>query len=178
MPRKGFRFVGDVSEGRGEATPSSEADGAHPRVEHHAVRAQEVTFCRTKDGVNIAVASVGQGLPVARTSHWMSHIEWEWQSPFGSPLLHFLADRYRLIRYDGRNNGLSDWDVAEVSFEAFQHDLETAVDALGLRSYALLGISRGAPVSIAHAVRYPERVSKMILLGGFARGRAKQGSRK
>jgi pimeloyl-ACP methyl ester carboxylesterase len=108
----------------------------------------------------------------------MTHVQYDWQSPIRTPLLHFLADRYRLIRYDGRNNGLSDWDVADVSFEAQQLDLETVVDALGLSSYALLGASQGAPISIAHAVRYPERVSKMILHGGYALGRNKRGPRK
>jgi pimeloyl-ACP methyl ester carboxylesterase len=93
-------------------------------------------------------------------------------------LYHFLADRFRLIRYDGRCNGLSDWDVADVSFEALQHDLDTVVDALGLRSYALLGISQGSSLSIAHAVRYPERVSKMVLHGGYALGWSKRAPRR
>jgi DNA-binding winged helix-turn-helix (wHTH) protein/pimeloyl-ACP methyl ester carboxylesterase len=174
IARKGFRFVGDVSEVRESARPSSATDQVDARIDPHASRAQEVTFCRTKDGVNIAVASVGRGLPVVRASHRMTHIEWEWQSPLRTPLLHFLADRYRLIRYDCRNNGLSDWDVAEVSFEAFQDDLETAIGAFDLSSYALLGMSQGAPVSIAHAVRHPERVSKLIVHGGYALGRDKR----
>jgi DNA-binding winged helix-turn-helix (wHTH) protein/pimeloyl-ACP methyl ester carboxylesterase len=176
VSRKGFRFVGDVREEPGSATlgtpmrpPAGQAD---------CVRAQEITFCRTKDGVNLAVACVGQGRPLVRVSHWMTHIQYDWQSPIRTPLLHFLADRYRLVRYDGRNNGLSDWDVEDVSFDAQQLDLETVVDALDLRSYALLGASQGAPISIAHAVRHPERVSKMILHGGYALGRNKRAPRK
>src|SRR5262245_24231429 len=172
--RKGFRFVADVSEECASATPTSGADVDDGRAEHHAGRPQEVTFCRTKDGVNIAVASAGRGLPVVRTSHRMTHIEWEWQNPLRTPLLHFLADRYHLIRYDCRNNGLSDWDVADISFDAFQRDLETAIDSVGLRRYALLGISQGVSVSIVHVVRHPERVSKMILHGGYALGYAKR----
>jgi pimeloyl-ACP methyl ester carboxylesterase len=108
----------------------------------------------------------------------MTHVQYDWQSPIRTPLLHFLADRYRLIRYDCRNNGLSDWDVEDVSFEALLRDLETVTDALSLRSYALLGASQGAPISIAHAVRYPERVSRMVLLGGYALGHSKRSSRK
>jgi pimeloyl-ACP methyl ester carboxylesterase len=90
------------------------------------------------------------------------------------PLWHFLADRFRLVRYDGRGLGLSDRDVAEISFATFERDLETVVDALDLRRYALLGVTQGVPTAIAHAVRHPERVSRMILLGGFARGRNKR----
>src|SRR5262249_35753904 len=63
---------------------------------------------------------------------------------------------------------------ADVSFDAFQRDLETAIDSVGLRRYVLLGISQGVSVSIAHVVRHPERVSKMILHGGYALGYAKR----
>jgi pimeloyl-ACP methyl ester carboxylesterase len=108
----------------------------------------------------------------------MTHVQYDWQSPIRTPLLHFLADRYRLVRYDCRNNGLSDWDVEDVSFEALLQDLEAVVDALDLRSYALLGVSQGAPLSIAHAVRHPNRVLKMILHGGYALGHNKRGPRK
>lgn len=178
VARKGFRFVGDVREEPTAEAQSAPAGAAVRQAATHASRDQQITFCRTKDGVNLAVACVGQGKPIVRVSHWMTHVQYDWQSPIRTPLLHFLADRYRLIRYDCRNNGLSDWDVPDVSFDALQHDLETVVDALGLRSYALLGASQGAPISIAHAVRYPERVSRMVLHGGYALGHSKRGSRK
>ena len=176
VARKGFRFVGDVCE-QAEAG-GSRAQTAARQATHHASRDQDITFCRSKDGVNLAVGSVGHGLPLIRTSHWMTHVEYDWRNPIRTPLLHFLADRFRLIRYDCRNNGLSDWDVADVSFEMLQHDLETVVDSLGLRSYALLGMSQGASISIAHAVRYSERVSKLVLHGGYALGHSKRGPRK
>jgi pimeloyl-ACP methyl ester carboxylesterase/DNA-binding winged helix-turn-helix (wHTH) protein len=178
VARKGFRFVGDVREEPRAEPQSAPAGTAARQAATHAPRDQEITFCRTKDGVNLAIACVGQGKPVVRVSHWMTHVQYDWQSPIRTPLLHFLADRYRLIRYDCRNNGLSDWDVPDVSFDALQHDLETVVDALGLRSYALLGFSQGASISIAHAVRYPQRVSKLILHGGYALGHNKRGPRK
>jgi pimeloyl-ACP methyl ester carboxylesterase/DNA-binding winged helix-turn-helix (wHTH) protein len=178
VARKGFRFVGDVREEARPEAPRALAEAAARQAETHALRDQEITFCRTKDGVNLAVACVGRGKPLVRVSHWMTHVQYDWQSPIRTPLLHFLADRYRLIRYDCRNNGLSDWDVEDVSFEALLRDLETVVDALGLRSYALFGASQGAPISIAHAVRHPERVSRMVLLGGYALGHSKRSSRK
>jgi DNA-binding winged helix-turn-helix (wHTH) protein len=176
VARKGFRFVGSVREEAEAETALAGAAARQPAA--HASRDQEITFCRTKDGVNLAVACVGQGKPLVRVSHWMTHVQYDWQSPIRTPLLHFLADRYRLIRYDCRNNGLSDWDVEDVSFEALLRDLATVVDALGLPSYGLLGASQGASISIAHAVRYPKRVSKMILHGGYALGHSKRSSRK
>lgn len=178
IARKGFRFVGDVSEDVGSRSLTSGAKAPDQQAPNGISRDQEITFCRTKDGVDLAVASAGQGMPLVRPCRWFTHVEHEWHNPFRADLYHFLADRFRLIRYDGRCNGLSDWDVADVSFEALQHDLDTVVDALGLRSYALLGISQGSSLSIAHAVRYPERVSKMVLHGGYALGWSKRAPRR
>ena len=163
VPRRGYLFAAEVS-------------AKHPREGDPDLdpRAQEVTFCRTKDGVNLAVACVGRGMPLVSTPTWATHLEYDWQNPIRGPLWHFLANRFRLIRYDSRGFGLSDREVAEISFVTFGRDLEAAVDALGLHSYALLSISQGAPTAIAHAARYPERVSKMVLHGGFALGRNKR----
>ena len=83
-----------------------------------------------------------------------------------------------MVRYDGRGSGLSDRDVPEISFATFEQDLDAVIDTLGLRRYALLGTSQGAAIAIAHAVRYPERVSKLVLHGGCALGRSKRGSAK
>ncbi len=178
IARKGFRFVGDVSEDVGSRSLTSGAKAPDQQAPNGISRDQEITFCRTKDGVDLAIASAGRGMPLVRPCRWFTHVEHEWHNPFRADLYHFLADRFRLIRYDGRCNGLSDWDVADVSFEALQHDLDTVVDALGLRSYALLGISQGSSLSIAHAVRYPERVSKMVLHGGYALGWSKRAPRR
>jgi DNA-binding winged helix-turn-helix (wHTH) protein/pimeloyl-ACP methyl ester carboxylesterase len=178
VARKGFRFVGDVGEEDGLRALTAQVEQAEHQAQNRVSRGQEITFCRTKDGVNLAVACAGQGMPLVRPCRWFTHVELEWHNPFRSDLYHFLADHFRLIRYDGRCNGLSDWDVADVSFEALQQDLDTVVDALGLRSYALLGVSQGCSLSIAHAVRYPERVSKLVLHGGYALGWSKRAPRR
>jgi pimeloyl-ACP methyl ester carboxylesterase len=85
-----------------------------------------------------------------------------------------LAKDRTLIRYDARGNGLSDWDVPEVSLDSFVRDLETVVEAAGVKRFPLLGISQGAAISIAYAVRHPERVSHLMLYGGFALGANKR----
>jgi DNA-binding CsgD family transcriptional regulator/pimeloyl-ACP methyl ester carboxylesterase len=48
------------------------------------------------------------------------------------------------------------------------------VDAAGVERFPLLGLSQGAPIAIAYAVRHPEKVSHLILHGGYARGRLKR----
>ena len=160
VSRRGFRFVGEVRE-QPPAVPAAKPDHAP---------AQEVSFCRTAEGINLAVAVCGHGLPVVKTANWMNHIEFDWQSPVWSPLLRRLAEQFRLIRYDERGTGLSDWDVADISFETFVRDLETVVDALRLDRFALFGNAQGAAVAIVYAVRHPERVSRLVLSGGYAQG--------
>lgn len=131
---------------------------------------QEIRFCTTADEVTIAHATVGQGPPLVKAANWLNHLELDWDAPIWSPLFRELARDYRFIRYDERGNGLSDWDVADINFETFVTDLETVVDALGVERFALLGISQGASVSIEYAVRHPDRVSHLILFGGYAAG--------
>ena len=126
--------------------------------------------------MRIAYAEVGTGPPLVKAANWLNHLEYDWESPIWSPLLHELAAAHRLIRYDARGNGLSDWEVDDISFEAFVRDMESVVEATGIQRFALLGISQGCAVSIAYAVRHPERVSHLVLYGGFARGKRKRGS--
>jgi pimeloyl-ACP methyl ester carboxylesterase len=97
-------------------------------------------------------------------------LEYDWDSPIWHHFLAGLSKDHTLIRYDARGNGLSDWDVAELSFEAWVNDLQTVVEATGLKRFPLFGISQGCAISITYAVRHPEQVSHLILLGGFALG--------
>ena len=131
---------------------------------------QEVRYCSTPDGVRLAYAKVGSGPPLVRTGHWMSHLEYDWELPISRHLLLELAKSFTLFRYDARGNGLSDWDVGELSLDAWVSDMETVVDAAGLARFPLLGLSQGCAVSIAYAIKHPERVSHLILYGGFATG--------
>ena len=131
---------------------------------------QEIRFCTAADGVRIAYATSGEGPPLVKAANWLNHLEYDWQSPVWCHLLQELTKDHSLIRYDERGNGLSDWDVADISFDAFVQDLETVIDAAGLDRFALLGISQGCAVSIAYAVRHPERVTHLVLYGGYARG--------
>ena len=144
-----------------------------PEEADRALRLQQrVRFASAGDGVSLAWASVGDDeAPVlVKAANWLSHLELDWEAPIWSPLYRELARARRFIRYDERGCGLSDWDVPEISFETFVTDLETVVDAAGLERFPLLGISQGASVSIEYAARHPERVSHLILFGGYAAG--------
>ncbi len=137
---------------------------------------QSIRFATADDGVRIAYATSGSGPALVKVGTWMSHLEFDLRSPVWGHLLTWLSQRFTLLRYDQRGNGLSDWNAADLSFEAWVRDLGTVVDASGLECVALLGLSQGAPVAIAYAVRHPERVSHLILHGGYARGRRRRGA--
>ncbi len=138
---------------------------------------QDVRFCTAPDGVQIAYATVGSGPPLVKAPNWMNHLEYDWQSPLWRHLFQDLASDFTLLRFDQRGNGLSDREVDDISFELFVQDLESVVDAVGLPRFSLLGISQGCAISAAYAVRHPERVSRLVLYGGFARGIRKRGSK-
>ena len=134
------------------------------------LRKQSIGFCRARDGARIAYATVGEGPPLVKAANWLNHLELDWGSPIWGATFSACANNRTFIRYDERGNGLSDWDVADISFEAFVRDLETVVDALGLERFPLLGISQGCAVSVEYAARHPERVSALILVAGYATG--------
>jgi pimeloyl-ACP methyl ester carboxylesterase/DNA-binding CsgD family transcriptional regulator len=113
---------------------------------------------------------MGKGLPLLRAAHFLTHLEFDIDSPVWAPWLAELSRERLLVRYDGRGCGLSDRMVAELSLDAWVNDLEAVADAAGLDRFALLGCSQGCAVSIAFAARHPERVSRLVLLGGYARG--------
>jgi pimeloyl-ACP methyl ester carboxylesterase/DNA-binding CsgD family transcriptional regulator len=132
---------------------------------------QRIRFCTAPDGVRIAFATHGSGPPIIRASTWLTHLEFDWESPIWRHWLDALGQGHTVVRYDQRGCGLSDRDVENLSLDAFVGDLEAVVDATGADRFALLGVSGGGPVAIAYAARHPDRVSHLILYGSYARGR-------
>ena len=131
---------------------------------------QEIRFCKSRDGTGIAWASVGEGPPIVKTANWLNHLEFDWESPVWRHVFRGLASKNRFIRYDSRGNGLSDWTVDSFDVEVLTDDLESVVEASGVRKFSLLAISQGCAVAVSYAVRHPERVRRLILIGGYARG--------
>jgi len=131
---------------------------------------QEIRFFTTPDGVRIACGITGDGPPLLKAANWLSHVEFDRESPVWRHWLRELSATHRLIRYDERGCGLSDWDVDDFSVETWVEDLEAVVDGAGLDRFPLLGISQGGAVAVTYAVRHPERVSHLILYGTYARG--------
>jgi len=137
---------------------------------------QQVRFCTSFDGTRIAYAITGGGPPLVRAPHWFSHLEHDWTNPAFQPWVEDLSKRYSFLRFDQRGCGLSDREVAEITPESHVRDLECVVDAAGVDRFAIFGASQGSAFAVAYAARHPERVSHLLLYGGFARGWAKRGS--
>ncbi|HEY6251473.1 MAG TPA: alpha/beta fold hydrolase [Candidatus Angelobacter sp.] len=171
VPRVGYRFVAVVKEIGPRLVAQAETNqspGSGPR--------QKIQFCVTSDGVRVAYASAGCGYPLVKSANWLNHLDYEWDSPIWKHWLAELTKHHRLIRYDERGNGLSQRDVKEMSLELWVQDLETVVEAAGVERFALLGISQGGAVAVTYAIRHPERVSHLVLLGAFSRGLSARGT--
>jgi class 3 adenylate cyclase/pimeloyl-ACP methyl ester carboxylesterase len=153
-----------------ERLQPSKTEGLASAPQREPVYEQEIQFCTSQDGVRLAYSRIGRGPPLVKTGNWMTHLEFDFESPIWRHLYRELSRDHTLVRYDARGNGLSDREVEEVSFEAFVQDLEAVVDAAGLDRFALLGISQGCAVSVAYATCHPERVTHLILYGGYALG--------
>ena len=132
---------------------------------------QKIRFLRSHDGVRLAYATSGQGPVVVKAATWLSHLEYDWDSPVWRHVLQSFSGRHQLLRYDERGCGLSGWQVDDLSFESWVRDLQAVVEASGVERFALWGVSQGASIAIAYAVRDPEQVTHLVLQGGYARGR-------
>ncbi len=165
---RGYRFVAPVEV---FVTPASGSPTGSRATDRRVAVRQEIRFCQSADGVQVAYATSGDGPPLVKAAHWLSHLDYDWESLVWRHWLQELSGRHRLVRYDERGCGLSDWHVDQVSIDTKVADLEAVVDSCGLERFALLGISGGGPASVAYAARHPDRVSKLVLYGAFARGR-------
>src|SRR6266516_5358355 len=125
---------------------------------------QRIRFLRTRDGVQLAWAEAVAGTVLIKAANWLTHLEYEWESPVWRHWIRFFAEHFRFVRYDERGCGMTDWNVGELTVEQWVEDLEAVVDAAAPQApFALLGISHGTAACIEYAVRHPERVSRMVL---------------
>jgi class 3 adenylate cyclase/pimeloyl-ACP methyl ester carboxylesterase len=150
-----------------------DAPTAEEEVSEAAIH-QRVRFATAHDGIQIAWASIGEGPAVLKAPNWLNHLEYEWRSPVWGPAFTEFTRHCRFVRFDQRGNGLSDWDVEEISTDAMISDTVTVARAAELERFALLGISQGCAFSIRYAIENPEQVTCLVLLGGYLRGRLRR----
>ena len=159
IPRRGIRLVAEAALGKPEQIATDGPDN------------QTVRYTSSFDGTQIAYALSGNGPPLMRAGHFLTHLEKDWQSSVFRATITAFGANHTLVRYDQRGTGLSQADVDELSIEAYASDMLAVADAAGLDRFPIFAASQGAPISIYFAATYPERVSRLILCGGFAQGR-------
>ena len=148
------------------------AGSTHPSAVTIVSLRHETRFCTAPDGVGLAYAIDGEGPPLVKASNWMTHLDYERQSPVWRHWVRELSRAHTLVRYDERGCGLSDRQFAHPpSLDDFVGDLGAVVDAAGLERFSLLALSGGGPTAIEYAARNPGRVRSLILYGTWARGR-------
>jgi pimeloyl-ACP methyl ester carboxylesterase/DNA-binding CsgD family transcriptional regulator len=130
-----------------------------------------IRYARASDGVQLAWGEAGSGPPLVKAATWLTHLEYDFESPVWQHWTKFLAGHFHYWRYDERGSGMSDWDIRDLSLDRRVSDLETIVDAAGIdEPFTLLGMSQGSSVCVAYAARNPGRVARMVLCGGYVRG--------
>lgn len=135
---------------------------------------QQIRFCSGPDKTRIAYTKTGSGPPLVKVATYMTHLEYDWNSPVWHHWLTDFSDHFSYIRYDQRGCGLSDRQIDDFSLNAWVNDLEAVVDSIGLERFALLGPSQGGAIAVAYAIRHPHRVSHLILYGAYSRGRLRR----
>ena len=137
---------------------------------------QSIRFTQSRDGANLAWAVAGEGPTLVKASNWLTHLEYDWDSPVWRHWVHFLAEHFHCIRYDERGCGMSDWELSYSTSETWFDDLDSVIAAAQPeKPFALLGISQGGAAAINYAVQHPDDVSHLILYGAYARGWAERG---
>lgn len=137
---------------------------------------QHVRYVGASDGTRLAWAESGAGPVVVKAANWLTHLDYECDSPVWAHWLRFFSDHYRFVRYDERGCGMSDWREGRLSLDQWAADLHAVIEAARPDGpVTLLGISQGAATCIRYALEHPERVARLILYGGYARGALKRG---
>lgn len=122
--------------------------------------------------VNIAYQVMGDGpVDIILVPGFMSHIEFQHEAPGYTAFLRRLATFARVVTFDKRGQGLSDRISGAPSLEQRMDDVRAIMDTIGSQRAVLIGNSEGCAMSVLFAATYPERVSRLILFGGYIQRR-------
>ena len=139
---------------------------------------QSIRLTRSRDGITLGWAEAGEGPALVKAANWLTHLEYDLDSPVWRHWVRFFAEHYRFIRYDERGSGMSEWDVAYVKSAEEHRDLETIIEvARPQKPFVLLGISQGAAEALRYTAEHPQDVSHLLLYGGYVQGKFRRGDR-
>ena len=166
IPRRGLELV----------VPVRLTEEVAPETPAPDSQTQTIRYATSADGTRLAYAISGSGPPLLRASHHVTHLELDWNSRFWRPQFDALGARHRLIRYDIRGTGLSDSDSGEADIMRHVEDMVAVADAAGLEQFPILANLNSAAPAIVLAAETPDRISRLVIQQGYARGRAMRGA--
>ncbi|WP_343231088.1 alpha/beta hydrolase [Thalassovita aquimarina] len=171
VPRVGFQMASSVhTEDNNQGATALRAGGDRSVSSPVQQPSFKVRYATSRDGSTLAWASEGDGPPLIRAGHWLTHLDLDRSSQIWGPWLHRLGARRRLVRYDLRGTGMSDPDCGPFNLDAFAEDMLAVADAAGLETFSIFAASNSVAVSLAVAVRHPDRVTRIVSCGGYAQG--------
>src|SRR5271155_3013864 len=130
-----------------------------------------ISYCPRRGDVNIAYQVMGAGpVDIIMVPGVVSHVEFLHEVPGYTAFLRRLSAFARVVTFDKRGQGLSDRISDAPSLEQRMDDVRAIMDAVGSQRAVIMGFSEGCAMSALFAATYPERVSQLILFGGFAVG--------
>ena len=121
-------------------------------------------------GRSVAWSSAGSGPVLLIGGWWSSHLELDWEDAGFRSFVGRLAERHTVVRYDRPGSGLSDRGPTPAGRDEEVAVLAGVVDAVGVDRLSLLGASSGCPIAATYAATQPDRVDRLVLYGGYARG--------
>lgn len=175
VPRRGLQMAVPVVIRERQQTGDRAGNGESERPVVDSDR-QIIRYVTSRDGVRIAYAISGQGPPLVRVGHWLTHLDLDWKSPVWRPMIDRLGRHHTVYRYDQRGTGLSARDFPGKGIDDFIDDLRAVVEATGAESVPIFTASQGVAIALKYAAENPDRVSRLVLYGGFAQGRYHRGT--
>ncbi|NND17051.1 MAG: alpha/beta hydrolase [Silicimonas sp.] len=167
VSRRGLRFAAEIAENG----PSAE------QVVRDAKRDDrpKLRYTHAADGTVLAYTVTGSGPPLLYVDCFPSDTLGAWDEPSERPLIDALNACFTLIRYDQRGCGISERDVDILDLRKVADDARAVADAAGFDRFAVHAHSGACLTAITFASNHPERVSRLVLVGGYAQGRLRRG---
>ena len=137
---------------------------------------QSIRFATAQDGAHLAYAVTGEGSPLFLAWHFPTSLARDWTNPECRAFFDAVGRGRRLLRYDHRGCGQSEPDLAAFDLDRAANDLCAVADAAGFDRFDMLGLSSGAVFATQFAARHPDRVRKLVLMGGYVDGRLRRGA--
>lgn len=163
VARRGLMLVAEV------ATSAPE-----PSLSEPPAIVQRLRHLSGNHGESIVYAVNGTGPPLLRVDAPAWDIEAEWNTHCWRDATEALAQFYRVARFTRRDFGKGHDGAPRIDYDAMAEELALVADAVGFDRFAIFSQSGGVHAALRFAARYPARVSRLVIAGGYVEGRSRR----